>query len=96
VWIQVRVDEDVPSGTVIENTASVSSDTPDPDGSDDTATEETTVEQPAPGLADLSITKADGPDPVVAGELLTYTLQVVNHGPSDARTCAWWTRSLAA
>ncbi|QDS90823.1 Large cysteine-rich periplasmic protein OmcB precursor [Rosistilla ulvae] len=34
--------------------------------------------------ADLSITKADSPDPVVAGNTLTYTLTVLNDGPVDA------------
>ena len=33
---------------------------------------------------DLAIIKADSPDPVVAGEQLTYTLSVLNNGPSDA------------
>ena len=31
--------------------------------------------------ADLSLTKTDSPDPVLAGELLTYTLTVHNAGP---------------
>ena len=35
--------------------------------------------------ADLSLTKTDSPDPVLAGELLTYTLTVHNAGPSSAR-----------
>lgn len=35
--------------------------------------------------ADLAITKIDDPDPVVAGGTLTYTIQVVNNGPSDAQ-----------
>ena len=34
--------------------------------------------------ADLSITKTDTADPVVAGQDLTYTLVVPNDGPSDA------------
>src|SRR6185312_10510048 len=34
--------------------------------------------------ADLSITKSDAPDPVLAGELLTYSLSVANGGPSSA------------
>ena len=34
--------------------------------------------------ADLSITKSDSPDPVTAGEDLTYTLTVDNAGPDDA------------
>jgi uncharacterized repeat protein (TIGR01451 family) len=32
----------------------------------------------------LSIVKTDSPDPVTAGELVTYTLTVANAGPSDA------------
>ena len=36
------------------------------------------------GAADLSITKADSPDPVVAGTNLTFTMTVTNTGPSAA------------
>jgi uncharacterized repeat protein (TIGR01451 family) len=35
-------------------------------------------------LADLSIQKTDSPDPVFAGQPLTYTLLVTNRGPSGA------------
>ena len=38
----------------------------------------------APTEADLSITKADSPDPVKRGRTLTYTVTLSNHGPSDA------------
>jgi uncharacterized repeat protein (TIGR01451 family) len=38
---------------------------------------------PAPN-ADLSISKSDSPDPVFAGQELTYTLTVSNAGPADA------------
>lgn len=34
--------------------------------------------------ADLAIWKSDSPDPVVAGEQLTYTVTVHNYGPLDA------------
>jgi uncharacterized repeat protein (TIGR01451 family) len=34
--------------------------------------------------ADLSITKTDNPDPVTAGETLTYTITVLNQGPAIA------------
>ena len=36
------------------------------------------------GSADLSITKSDSPDPVLAGDELTYTIDVTNSGPSTA------------
>ena len=35
-------------------------------------------------LADLVIDKSDAPDPVMAGDLLTYTLDINNQGPSIA------------
>jgi len=35
-------------------------------------------------IADIQITKSDSPDPVTAGQSLTYTLIVTNNGPSDA------------
>ena len=38
----------------------------------------------AAGLADLSITKTDSPDPVATGGTLTYTIGVSNAGPNDA------------
>jgi uncharacterized repeat protein (TIGR01451 family) len=37
-----------------------------------------------PRTANLEIVKTDTPDPVPLGDPLTYTLQVANHGPSDA------------
>ncbi len=67
--------------SAVVNTASVASDTPDPSVEDNIATEETVVVD----SADLSITKTDDPDPVVAGAVLTYTLEVTNAGPSDAQ-----------
>lgn len=36
------------------------------------------------GAADLSITKTDSPDPVVAGTDLTFTITITNNGPSAA------------
>jgi uncharacterized repeat protein (TIGR01451 family) len=37
-------------------------------------------------LADLAVTKAATPSPVVSGEDLTYTITVASLGPNDART----------
>ncbi|GAB4579344.1 MAG: hypothetical protein Fur0022_20820 [Anaerolineales bacterium] len=61
------------------NTASVTG-FPDanPNNNDSTAT--TTVFL----SADLAITMTDNPDPVGNGLPITYTLQITNHGPSDA------------
>ena len=64
----------------IENTATVSSTTFDPDLTNNTDT----VVIPVNPLADISIVKTAAPDPVIAGEQLVYTLLVNNNGPSDA------------
>lgn len=63
---------------VITNTAEVTGNEPDPNPANNTATAITTVD-PAPATADLSVTKADSPDPVFVGDTLTYRLIVSNH-----------------
>ena len=40
----------------------------------------------APGSADLRIAKADSPDPVAAGSVLNYAIEVDNLGPNAATT----------
>ena len=39
---------------------------------------------PPPAEADLAVSKTDSPDPVTAGNNLTYTITVTNNGPLDA------------
>ncbi len=59
----------------IRNFASVSADQDDPVSANDDAAESTTV---VAALPNLSINKTDSPDPVTAGEQLTYTFAVSN------------------
>ncbi len=63
-----------------------------------TVTAPGTVSDPTPGnnsatdtdtltpQADLAVTKTDAPDPVIAGNNVTYTISLTNNGASDART----------
>ena len=78
ITIIVLVDSSLTDGLV--NTAKVTSDTLDPLLQNNVAEEPTDVQQEI----DLRIAKADDPDPVIAGQSLTYTLVVHNDGPSDA------------
>jgi uncharacterized repeat protein (TIGR01451 family) len=65
----------------VTNTATASTTASDPDASNDTDSATTTVNT----SANLSLVKSDSPDPVQVGQNLTYTLDVANAGPSDAR-----------
>lgn len=46
-------------------------------------------------IADLAVTVSDSPDPVTAGNNLTYTITVSNNGP-DPATAASWSMTLPA
>jgi uncharacterized repeat protein (TIGR01451 family) len=65
----------------LTNIVEVSTDTYEEHLSDNTDIETTAV---LPLSADLQLTLLDAPDPVMAGELLTYNAQVANLGPSRA------------
>ena len=67
--------------TVIANTADITSSTPDPQP----ANNQSTISTTAIALADPGISKLGTPDPVIAGETVTYTLVYSNPGPSDAQ-----------
>jgi uncharacterized repeat protein (TIGR01451 family) len=67
--------------SLIDDNGTAGQDTNTPLGGDPENDEDVTVSTEA----DLAITKIDDPDPVVAGGTLTYTIQVVNNGPSDAQ-----------
>ena len=67
------------TGTVT-NTGKVHSATHRPGPSNNTDT----IHTPVAPSADVAIDKKGAPNPVTAGNTLTYTLEVVNLGPSDA------------
>jgi len=67
-------------GVDVNDVAVVTSTTPDPDPDNNIGTGHVTFT----GSSNLSITKTDTPDPVVAGTNLTYVITVGNAGPSVA------------
>ncbi len=69
---------------LLSNTATVSSDIADPVDTNDSDTEETTVDEVAADEADLAIDKSDLVDPVTVGSNVTYTVDVSNGGPDTA------------
>lgn len=81
----VAVAPSTAAGTVLSNTATVTSTTADPTPGNNSATATTTVA----ASADLSATKTDSPDPVTAGNNLTYTVTISNAGPSNAAGASW-------
>ncbi|HEV7571145.1 MAG TPA: hypothetical protein VGQ21_06565 [Thermoanaerobaculia bacterium] len=80
--ITLHIGAGVATGTVITNTANVSSTTSDPNPSGNTPSANTTVT--ASPNADLAITKTPAPGPYGTGQPLTYTIVVTNGGPSAA------------
>lgn len=80
--IVVDVSSAVASGATLTNNATVSADNPETDGGDNSTSESTDVIREI----DITVTKTDMPDPVVAGlELggLEYVVTATNNGPSD-------------
>ena len=64
----------------IANTVTVTGNVPDPNLSNNTSTVTTQVGQ----SVDLALVKTASPNPVKAGQQLTYTLTTTNDGPSNA------------
>lgn len=67
----------------ITNTATATTDAGDANVADNQSTTTVTVNANSTTATDLAITKSATPEPVVPGQLLTYTLGVTNNGPSD-------------
>jgi uncharacterized repeat protein (TIGR01451 family) len=80
ITLTVMADRDLAGNTTLDNAASVSSTTPDPDTSNNTSpTDTATVDS----KADLDIRKVHTSD-FTAGNTEDYQIEVINHGPSDA------------
>jgi len=69
-------------GSTISNTATASSGTPDPNPNAATATANVLVALAT--QADLAVTSSASPNPVLAGNNITYTQTVTNNGPATA------------
>jgi len=69
----------------LQNTATVTASITDPNPGNNSDTDDDTVLMPE---ADLAVTKNDGACHAIPGEILTYTIQVTNPGPSDV-VAAW-------
>ena len=82
IKITGTVDPSTSDNTTLSNAATVTSTTKRTDGSDNNISDE--VDTTVKTEADLLSTKIDDTDPVVAGEILTYTITVKNNGKSDA------------
>ena len=70
----------VPGGSVLSNTATVTSSTADP-----TTPNTTTFNSTVATTTDISVTKT-GPASVIPGQNLTYTVSISNAGPIDAQS----------
>ncbi len=66
----------------LENSASVTSQSPDPNTDNDTSTSSTTVGE----SATITVDKQASPLAAIAGEQITWTIDVANQGPSTARS----------
>jgi uncharacterized repeat protein (TIGR01451 family) len=77
------VDPAHPGGS-ISNTASVSADENDPDSSNNSATQDTTVNVPPQGTADLELQKTVKDSKPRRDSEATYLIDVTNHGPNAA------------
>src|SRR5262249_30878266 len=80
ITLVARINTNVPNGTTLTDTATVSSSTADSNAANNTARANTTVIGPA----DVSVAKT-GPANVTRGTNVTYTVKVVDSGPASAQ-----------
>jgi uncharacterized repeat protein (TIGR01451 family) len=80
--VVVNVNSATTNGTVIADTATASSSTADPNSSNNTAVASTLVGTTAQG--EMTVTNVASPDPVIAGNNITYTQTATNVGSGTA------------
>ncbi len=78
--LPIAVSPSLPDGEVVENEATVTSPTTDPDTSNNTDSDTTA----SSAVADLAVVKSHTPEPATAGGQVTFSIEVRNNGPSDA------------
>jgi len=78
--VVVQTDGSAADGTVLTNMVQVSTTTPDPNNTNNSASVDTTLS----AKADLTVNMT-GSDNINAGENQTYDITVTNNGPSDAQ-----------
>ena len=83
----VKVNAGTANGTVVTDTARVSSSVSDPNSANNSAFASTVVGTTAQG--ELSVTNVAAPNPVVAGNPITYTQVVTNTGTVAATTATF-------
>ena len=81
--LTVKVNDDVPAGTVITNCATVDTGTRPETNPDNNSSCTDTYVDPVTPVADVEVTKT-GPATADPGGTITYTLSVTNHGPDAA------------
>ena len=79
--VTITVQPDATGVPQISDSATITSDTYDPNSNNNTPSPATTVVQP---VADLQVGITAGPSPVSAGQDLSYTITATNNGPSSA------------
>jgi uncharacterized repeat protein (TIGR01451 family) len=82
IQVTAHVRSDADADVALLNTAGVRSTTFDPQPGNNTASVTDTTTR----VVDIAIDKNATTNPVVAGQNLTYTLDVTNNGPSDGRS----------
>jgi uncharacterized repeat protein (TIGR01451 family) len=77
----LNVNASTPSGTVVSETANVSSSITDPNPGNNSVISNVVVA--LPGQYDLSVTSSASPNPVLPGNNITYAQTLINNGPAS-------------